>query len=112
MQNSRITKANAQRSTYEYITQHKPESVVVGLAGFHGYIAYLFPEKELALLEYVQSYADRSTMKYYADLYHKVSKNRNAIAHSIKDGSGSVVNTVKNMIRDLDTFIQQYKDKL
>jgi CRISPR-associated Csx2 family protein len=62
--------------------------------------------KELALLEYVQSYADRSTMKYYADLYHKVSKNRNAIAHSIKDGHGSVINTVKNMIRDLDTFIK------
>ena len=53
--NSRKTKANAQRSTYEYITQYKPESVVVGLAGFHGYIAYLFPEKELALLEHMQN---------------------------------------------------------
>lgn len=68
--------------------------------------------KELALLEYVQSYVNRSTMKYYADLYQKVAKNRNAIAHSIKDSSGCVVNTVNNMIRDLDTFIQQYKNKL
>jgi hypothetical protein len=68
--------------------------------------------KELALLEYVQSFVNRSTMKYYADLYQKVAKNRNAIAHSIKDSSGCVVNTVNNMIRDLDTFIQQYKNKL
>ena len=28
---------------------------MVGLAGFHGYIAYLFPEKELALLEHMQN---------------------------------------------------------
>lgn len=68
--------------------------------------------KELALLEYVQSFVNRSTMKYYADLYQKVAKNRNAIAHSIKDGNGCVVNTVKNMIRDLNTFIQQYHSKL
>ena len=53
--NTSKTKANAQRSTYEHITQYKPESVVVGLAGFHGYIAYLFPEKELALLEHMQN---------------------------------------------------------
>lgn len=53
--NVRKTKAKAQRSTYEYISQYKPESVVVGLAGFHGYIVYLFPEKELALLEHMQN---------------------------------------------------------
>ena len=28
---------------------------MVGLAGFHGYIVYLFPEKELALLEHMQN---------------------------------------------------------
>lgn len=53
--NTSKTKAHAQRSTYEHITQYKPESVVVGLAGFHGYIAYLFPGKELALLEHMQN---------------------------------------------------------
>ena len=52
---TRKTKAIAQRSTYEYITQYKPESVVVGLAGFQGYIVYLFPAKELALLEHMQN---------------------------------------------------------
>lgn len=50
---TRKKKANAQRSTYEYISQYKPESIVVGLAGFHGYVVFLFPEKQLALLEHM-----------------------------------------------------------
>lgn len=55
LSSTRKNKTIAQRSTYEYIRQYKPENIVEGLAGFHGYIAYLFPEKELALLEHMQN---------------------------------------------------------
>ena len=55
LSSTRKNKAIAQRSTYEYICQYRPKSIVVGLAGFHGYIAYLFPEKRLALLEHMQN---------------------------------------------------------
>lgn len=66
--------------------------------------------KELALLELVKD--SREQLKEYSILYNKVARNRNAIAHSLTDDSGRVTNTVHNMIRDLDTFIQQYKDNL
>lgn len=41
------------RNTYQVITQHHPESIGMGLAGFHGYIVYLFPQKSIALLEHM-----------------------------------------------------------
>lgn len=68
--------------------------------------------REAALLEYVQAYCKRTTLKEYAVLYSKVANNRNAIAHSKRDNNGVIVNTYKNMIRDLDTFLGQYKERL
>lgn len=66
--------------------------------------------RELALLELVKD--SREQLKEYSILYNKVARNRNAIAHSLTDDSGRVTNTVHNMIRDLNTFIKQYKDNL
>ena len=54
----------------------------------------------------------REVLNGYAKLYSKVSRNRNAIAHSLRDQSGRITNTVHNMIRDLETFIVQYSEKL
>lgn len=66
--------------------------------------------KELALLELVKD--SREQLREYSILYNKVARNRNVIAHSLTDDSGSVTNTVDKMIQDLDTFIQQYEDNL
>lgn len=68
--------------------------------------------EELGLLNIAQDCFDKRILKEYAILYAKVAKNRNAIAHSLKDQNGRVTNTVNNMIRDLDVFIQQYIQKL
>lgn len=68
--------------------------------------------EEIGLLNITQDCFDKSKLKEYAILYGKVAKNRNAIAHSLKDQNGRVTNTVNNMIRDLDGYIQQYIQKL
>ena len=55
---------------------------------------------------------NRTILKEYDYLFKKVSYNRNAIAHSLRAQNGRVTNTVNNMIRDLDGYIQQYIQKL
>lgn len=50
---TRQVKSRAQRHTYSTITAHHPEQIVKGRAGFRGYLAYIFPDKNIALLEHV-----------------------------------------------------------
>ena len=50
---NRRAKEQAKRATYNLITQYNPERICIGLAGFHGYIAYIFPQKGVALLEHM-----------------------------------------------------------
>lgn len=51
-------------------------------------------------------------IKEYAKLYSKVSKNRNAIVHCLRDNKGRILNTANKMIRELNVFINQYEENL
>lgn len=50
---SRPQKALRQKLTFEFINQYNPSEITVGIGGFHGYVVFSFPDKEISVFEHL-----------------------------------------------------------
>lgn len=50
---SRPKKALRQKHTFEFINQYNPSEITVGIGGFHGYVVFSFPDKEISVFEHL-----------------------------------------------------------
>lgn len=42
-----------QKHTFDFINQYNPSEITVGIGGFHGYIVFSFPNKEISVFEHL-----------------------------------------------------------